>query len=135
MREDHTQTPISSTCHRRPELSRLPLAGKRGEGWGMIIGIPKETKAQEHRVGLLPGAAHHLAKRGHSVLVENGAGVGRCRCGGKLPALPVSAEGCGRLSWKRRFWDSLRMSRPRFTERMISPKIMPNNRRLRCVSV
>ena len=42
----------------------------------MIIGIPKETKAQEHRVGLLPGAAYRLARRGHWVLVENGARVG-----------------------------------------------------------
>ena len=42
----------------------------------MIIGIPKETKAQEHRVGLLPGAAYQLTRRGHTVLVERGAGVG-----------------------------------------------------------
>ncbi len=42
----------------------------------MIIGIPKETKAQEHRVGLLPSHAWQLAKREHQVLVEKGAGVG-----------------------------------------------------------
>ena len=42
----------------------------------MIIGVPKEVKAQEHRVGLLPGAAYALTKRGHTVLVEKGAGVG-----------------------------------------------------------
>ena len=42
----------------------------------MIIGIPKEIKQQENRVGLLPSAAYQLIKRGHRVLVTAGAGVG-----------------------------------------------------------
>src|SRR5580698_3472956 len=42
----------------------------------MIVGIPKEIKAQENRVGLLPSAAYQLIKRGHQVLVEKSAGVG-----------------------------------------------------------
>jgi alanine dehydrogenase len=42
----------------------------------MIIGVPKEIKEQEQRVALLPSAAQQLTKRGHSVLVEKGAGVG-----------------------------------------------------------
>src|SRR5580700_1384016 len=42
----------------------------------MIVGIPKEIKAQENRVGLLPSAAYQLIKRGHRVLVEKGAGIG-----------------------------------------------------------
>jgi alanine dehydrogenase len=42
----------------------------------MIIGIPKEIKAQENRVGLLPSGAYQLVRRGHTVLVESGAGVG-----------------------------------------------------------
>ncbi|MEQ1859886.1 MAG: alanine dehydrogenase [Chthoniobacteraceae bacterium] len=42
----------------------------------MVIGCPKEIKAQEHRVALLPSAAYLLAKRGHTVLVEAGAGAG-----------------------------------------------------------
>jgi alanine dehydrogenase len=42
----------------------------------MVIGIPKEIKTQEHRVSLLPAAAHQLTKRGHRVLVEEGAGMG-----------------------------------------------------------
>jgi alanine dehydrogenase len=40
----------------------------------MIIGIPKETKIQEHRVAMVPGSARELAQRGHRVLVERGAG-------------------------------------------------------------
>lgn len=42
----------------------------------MIIGVPKETKAQEHRVGLLPSLVWQLTKREHQVLVEKGAGLG-----------------------------------------------------------
>ena len=42
----------------------------------MIIGIPREIKQQENRVGLLPSAAYQLVKRGHRVLVGEGAGVG-----------------------------------------------------------
>lgn len=42
----------------------------------MIIGVPREIKSQENRVALLPSAAYQLAKRGHTVLVESGAGAG-----------------------------------------------------------
>jgi alanine dehydrogenase len=42
----------------------------------MIIGVPKEIKEQEHRVGLLPSAAYQLIKRGHKVIVERNAGAG-----------------------------------------------------------
>ena len=42
----------------------------------MIIGIPKEIKQQEYRVGLLPAGAFQLGRRGHTVVVEKGAGVG-----------------------------------------------------------
>src|SRR5882757_3958727 len=42
----------------------------------MIIGVPKEIKEQEYRVALLPSGAYQLIKRGHTVLVETGAGIG-----------------------------------------------------------
>ena len=42
----------------------------------MIIGVPCEVKAAEHRIGLLPSAAYQLTQRGHRVLVETGAGTG-----------------------------------------------------------
>lgn len=42
----------------------------------MNIGIPKEIKAQENRVSMIPGSVADLVKRGHRVLVECGAGVG-----------------------------------------------------------
>ncbi len=42
----------------------------------MIIGIPKEIKTLENRVAMTPGAVATLARRGHEVLVEAGAGLG-----------------------------------------------------------
>jgi len=40
----------------------------------MIVGVPKEIKNEEHRVGLLPDGAARLVARGHQVVVERGAG-------------------------------------------------------------
>jgi len=42
----------------------------------MIVGVPKETKTDEYRVGLLTVGAELLTKEGHTVLVEKDAGVG-----------------------------------------------------------
>jgi alanine dehydrogenase len=42
----------------------------------MIIGVPKETKTDEYRVGLLPVGAHLLSGDGHTVLIEKQAGLG-----------------------------------------------------------
>jgi len=42
----------------------------------MIIGVPKEIKSDEYRVAMLPVGVEELTKRGHTVLVENSAGVG-----------------------------------------------------------
>lgn len=42
----------------------------------MRIGVPKEIKDSEYRVGLVPASVHELAVAGHQVLVEHGAGAG-----------------------------------------------------------
>jgi len=41
----------------------------------MIIGVPKEIKEHEYRVGLTPGGSLALTRDGHRVLVENQAGL------------------------------------------------------------
>lgn len=41
----------------------------------MLVGVPKEIKDKEYRVGLMPAAVKELTQRGHSVLVETQAGV------------------------------------------------------------
>src|SRR5579862_730457 len=45
-------------------------------GGNVRIGVPKETKVQEFRVGLVPSSVHELVHSGHEVLVEMGAGAG-----------------------------------------------------------
>jgi alanine dehydrogenase len=42
----------------------------------MKIGVPKEIKVHEYRVGLTPGSVREFAAHGHAVLVEQGAGAG-----------------------------------------------------------
>lgn len=42
----------------------------------MIIGVPKEVKDQEKRVGLVPSGAKALTEAGHKVIVQTSAGVG-----------------------------------------------------------
>ncbi len=42
----------------------------------MIVGVPKEIKPDEYRVGLLPVGVEELTRAGHRVLVETGAGLG-----------------------------------------------------------
>ena len=42
----------------------------------MRIGVPKEVKVHEYRVGLVPAGVHELVAHGHEVIVETKAGIG-----------------------------------------------------------
>ncbi|MCD6308420.1 MAG: alanine dehydrogenase, partial [Candidatus Latescibacteria bacterium] len=42
----------------------------------MIIGIPKEIKAQESRVAAVPAGVYELVRDGHKVMIQEGAGLG-----------------------------------------------------------
>ncbi|SVD45767.1 uncharacterized protein METZ01_LOCUS398621, partial [marine metagenome] len=42
----------------------------------MRIGVPKEIKVHEYRVGLVPASVRELVHNGHEVIVERDAGVG-----------------------------------------------------------
>ena len=48
----------------------------------MIIGVPKEVKAQEHRVGMVPAGVLSLLQHGHEVVVQQHAGEGAGYAGG-----------------------------------------------------
>jgi alanine dehydrogenase len=69
------------------ELQRLEDSGRclealaagltRAHGrHGMRIGVPKEIKRQEYRVGMTPASVRAYVKNSHEVLLEKGAGVG-----------------------------------------------------------
>ena len=42
----------------------------------MHVGVPKEIKIREYRVGIVPANVRELTERGHQVIVETGAGAG-----------------------------------------------------------
>jgi len=42
----------------------------------MLIGVPKEIKDNEYRVGLVPSAVRELTAKNHQVMVEHDAGIG-----------------------------------------------------------
>lgn len=42
----------------------------------MIIGVPREIKEEEYRVGIVPAGVRALKARGHEILIEKGAGEG-----------------------------------------------------------
>src|SRR6266446_6531132 len=56
-----------------PVRSRAALGAK---GPAMLIGVPKEVKSHEYRVGLVPGSVRELVHHGNQVVVETGLGEG-----------------------------------------------------------
>ncbi|HVZ41125.1 MAG TPA: alanine dehydrogenase [Candidatus Kapabacteria bacterium] len=66
----------------------------------MIIGVPREIKPNENRVGVVPSGVELLVKNGHTVLVETNAGNGSgfrdedyVRVGGKIVGTPADVYG------------------------------------------
>ena len=59
-------------------ISRLNLKSREEQVYTkiMIIGIPKEIKAQENRVSVLPSGVKSFADAGHKVYIEKNAGAG-----------------------------------------------------------
>ena len=42
----------------------------------MQIGVPREIKQDEYRVGMIPAGMEELTRAGHRVVIETGAGLG-----------------------------------------------------------
>jgi alanine dehydrogenase len=42
----------------------------------MLVGVPKEIKDNEYRVGIVPSTVRELTEKGHRVVVESRAGAG-----------------------------------------------------------
>jgi alanine dehydrogenase len=68
MRRAVAQAPSSS----RVDMLALSLSGE----FPMRIGVPKEIKVLENRVGLVPGSVREAVAHGHEVVVEHNAGHG-----------------------------------------------------------
>ena len=65
----------------------------------MLVGIPKEIKAQENRVGITPAGVHALAEAGHSVRVEKGAGLGSMIADDEFAAAGASIVATAKECW------------------------------------
>lgn len=70
----------------------------------MRIGVPKEVKVHEYRVGLVPGGAQVLVRDGHAVFVQTGAGLG---CG--IADEAYVAVGCTILPTADEVWAAAEM--------------------------
>ena len=47
----------------------------------MLVGVPREIKDSEYRVGLVPSTVRELTRNGHHVIVETERRAGRRHCG------------------------------------------------------
>ncbi len=65
----------------------------------MVIGVPKETKNNEYRVGIVPSGVEELVRDGHQVLVETGAGAGSGITDDEFRAAGASVRGSPREVW------------------------------------
>ena len=70
----------------------------------MKVGIPKEIKDHEYRVGVIPAGVHALVQDGHEVVVEEGAGNGSgipdeeyALAGARLASDPESVYGSAEM--------------------------------------
>jgi len=73
----------------------------------MVIGVPKEIKASENRVAMIPAGVELLKANGHQVLVEKDAGVGSGfkdedyqRAGAKIVVNPAEIYGSAEMIMK-----------------------------------
>ena len=66
----------------------------------MIIGVPKEIKAEENRVAITPAGVSALAAHGHTVVVERNAGAGSGLADAQYRAAGARIAGSVRQVWR-----------------------------------
>lgn len=83
----------------------------------MLIGVPKEIKDHEDRVGLVPSSVSELITHGHSVRIEAGAG-----CGAGISDADYSRSGAEIVTEADEVWSTAEMivkvKEPLYAERM-----------------
>ena len=65
----------------------------------MLIGLPKEIKDNENRVGMTPGSVKALTRRGHRVLVQSGAGAGSSLADEEYVSAGAEIVTCAEDAW------------------------------------
>ena len=77
----------------------------------MLVGVPKEIKVHEYRVGLTPDSVREFVHHGHKVVVETGAGAGIANGVTHCSAMPAArpprcGSGSGTLRQSQRITPS-----------------------------
>jgi len=67
----------------------------------MEVGVPKETKDQEYRVGLSPGSVRGLVEQGHRVFVETNAGTGAGFSDAEYTQMGATIVQTAKAAWDR----------------------------------
>ena len=67
----------------------------------MLIGVPKEIKVAENRVGMVPAGVQTLVDQGHDVMIETKAGLGA-----GIPDEDYEAVGARIVSDAETAWDA-----------------------------
>jgi alanine dehydrogenase len=70
----------------------------------MLIGVPKEIKDRENRIGVVPGGVAQLVSNGHKVMVQKGAGLGA-----GIPDEKYIAAGAEIVATKEDIWSRAEM--------------------------
>lgn len=85
-------------------MARRRVAGMSEEGRlraPLVVGVPREIKADEHRVAITPDGVRELSQRGVAVLIERGAGVGSAISDDDLSASGAELVGDASELWER----------------------------------
>ena len=67
----------------------------------MIVGVPREVKADEYRVAMIPAGAETLTRAGHKVLIETNAGLGSGITNEEFSAAGAEIVASAAEVWKR----------------------------------
>src|SRR4051812_2532435 len=89
---------------REDEVHPVPRRPLRGEITAMIVGLPKEIKKNEYRLGLVRAGVKALVDAGHKVLVERSAGEGS-----GIPDAEYERAGAGFLDTADEVWAAAEM--------------------------
>lgn len=82
----------------------LPFNKAYGRILTMLIGVPKEIKNRENRVGVVPGGVAQLVAAGHKVIIQKGAGLGA-----GIPDEKFVAAGAKMVEAKEDVWGQAEM--------------------------
>jgi alanine dehydrogenase len=74
----------------------------------MLIGLPKETKDHENRVGMTPSTVKALTRHGHQVLVQSGAGEGSFLADAEYRSAGASIVPHAEDAWGAEWWSRSR---------------------------